>query len=120
MFTRAVRGAVQIEEDSEKFIETGVEKLIKELVALNSLSEEHIISIQFSVTDDLQSKNPAAALRKFGYESVPLFCSQEARVLNSMPRVIRVLITYEQPVAIRPVPLYINGAEKLRPDLTVT
>lgn len=119
MFTRAVRGAVQIEEDSEKFIETGVEKLIKGLVDLNSLSEEQIISIQFSVTDDLQSKNPASALRKLGYESVPLFCSQEVRVINSMPRVIRVLITYEQQVVSRPVPLYINGAERLRPDLSV-
>ncbi len=119
MFVRAVRGAVQIEKDGASQIVKGVGRLVNGLVEKNSISIEHIISIQFTVTKDIQSKNPAAALRTFGFQDVPLFCSQEPQTKGALPRVIRVLITVETDSGDSLVPLYLDGAEKLRPDLVM-
>ena len=117
MSVRAVRGAVQLERDSEDIIEKYVGKLINTLVTENSIEEKRIISIQFTVTKDLRSKNPASALRKFGYTAVPLFCCQEPDVDGAMERVIRVLVTFEKDESVTLIPVYLNGAERLRPDL---
>ncbi len=117
MYIQAVRGGVQIERDEEAFIQKGVWNLIEGLLKKNSLHEAQIISLQFTITDDLQSKNPAAALRKYGFQNVPLFCSQEPRIKGSMPRIIRVLLTAECETGDSLLPLYLGGAEKLRPDL---
>ncbi len=117
MYVRAVRGAVKIEQDRADLIEIGVEKLIKGLMKKNNLNIRNMISIQFTITADLRSKNPAAALRIIGFEQIPLFCSQEPDYTGAMPRVIRVLITTENESARQLTPLYLDGAEKLRPDL---
>ena len=59
--------------------------------------------------------NPAAALRTIGYGDIPLFCTQEPEIIDSMSRVIRVLITADSPDKLKPV--YLDGAKKLRIDL---
>jgi len=115
--TRAVRGAVQINKDSEELIDTYVGELVGNIVTLNKINEEDIISIQFTVTGDLRSKNPAASLRKYGFKNVPLFCSLEPDIEGAMERVIRVLVTVERADGNPLIPVYLNGAERLRPDL---
>ena len=47
---------------------------------------------------------------------MPLFCSQEPEIKGMLKKVIRVLITgyFDE----KPIPVYANGAEVLRPDLT--
>ncbi|RKX91350.1 MAG: chorismate mutase [Spirochaetes bacterium] len=115
--TRAVRGAVQINRDSEELIDTYVGELVGKIVTLNKINEEDIISIQFTVTGDLRSKNPAASLRKYGFKNVPLFCSLEPDIEGAMERVIRVLVTVERTDGNPLIPVYMNGAERLRPDL---
>ncbi len=117
MRTRAVRGAVQISKDSVELIERNVGELVKTIIKVNGINEEDIISIQFTITGDLRSKNPAAALRKYGFETVPLFCSLEPDIEGAMERVIRVLVTFDQAAGDPIVPVYLYGAEKLRPDL---
>lgn len=117
MSVRAVRGAVQIERDTADLINKYVGELINKIITENSINKNRIISIQFTVTKDLRSKNPASALRKYGYETIPLFCSQEPDVDGAMERVIRVLITFETDGYSSYSPVYLNGAERLRPDL---
>lgn len=111
----AVRGAV-CTEDSPEAIENAVKILFEKLYSQNNIQDDDLISIQFTMTSDLKSLNPATALRKAGYgSSVPLFCSQEAEITGMLPKVIRVLITgyFDS----KPIPVYANGAELLRPDL---
>ena len=108
--TRAVRGAIQIEQATVR--------LINEIRDANAIAENFIVSIIFSLTTDLTAFNPATALRRHGYAETPLFCTQEARVDGGMPRMIRVLLTYESLEHRRIVPIYLDGAESLRPDLT--
>lgn len=111
----AVRGAV-CTEDSPLEIEKSVKELFEKLYVLNSIKDENLVSIQFTITSDLKSLNPATALRKAGFgKDVPLFCSQEPEIKGMLKKVIRVLITgyFDS----KPKAVYINGAEVLRPDL---
>ena len=117
MITQAVRGAVQIPGDNREDIRKGVAEVLKKLLEENRLTPEDLVSIQFTVTGDLVSLNPAAALRTGGYGEVPLFCAREPEYPDSLPRMIRVLLTFQVPEKIRAVPVYLDGAEKLRPDL---
>ena len=116
MSIKAVRGAICIKKDKKEFIINSVNELITQLFQNNSLNSDNVVSIVFSVTKDLKSLNPAAALRKNGYASIPLFCTQEPVCKGALKRVIRVLITYNS-LEKKSAPVYINGAEKLRPDL---
>jgi chorismate mutase len=119
----AVRGAIQVEENSRRSIAGASSRLVTEMCERNGLAEEEIVSIVFSVTEDLTEENPAAALRRHGFSMTPLFCVQEAKIQGAMPRVIRVLLTAEKsrrdgtdPIH-RAVHVYLDGAGALRPDL---
>jgi chorismate mutase len=112
----AVRGAVCCENTAES-ISLYVPRLFTELLAKNSIVENNIVSVIFSVTDDLTVLNPATALRNAGLaHSVPLFACAEPFIEGYLPAVIRVLITFYGKET--PSPVYLNGAEVLRPDLT--
>jgi len=117
VYIRAVRGAVQIKNDSENMVDEGVRKLVLKILERNSIEPERIISIQFTVTTDIRSKNPASALRGIGFSGVPLFCSAEPETKGALPLVIRVMILTERDDGSALSPVYIDGAEKLRPDL---
>jgi len=115
--TRAVRGAIQVGENSRPSIEEASVRLIGEILQRNSIAQDLIVSVIFSLTDDLSAANPATALRHVGFAATPLFCVQEARVDGAMLRVIRALVTYETQDARAAVPVYLDGAESLRADL---
>jgi chorismate mutase len=115
--TRAVRGAIQVRENTRAAIEDAAVRLLGELLRANSLAEDGIISVIFSLTGDLTTGNPATGLRRAGFASVPLFCAQEPRLEGAMPKVIRALVTFNAIDVQSPVPIYLDGAEALRPDL---
>ena len=114
---RAVRGAIQIDDNKASSIEHSVTRLVEEVLLQNSIPETDIISIIFSQTRDITAFNPAAALRKKGYALVPLFCTQEPEYHGALLSVIRILVTYNSEAADLPKPVYLNGAEVLRQDL---
>ena len=76
--------------------------------------------VQFTVTKGITAMNPAAALRKgsvnIDVSSLALFCASEPDVCGSMENVIRVMVTAYMPADSEKVNIYMNGAEKLRPD----
>lgn len=118
----AIRGAVCVENTPED-ITNWVCKMCNEIVNKNNLAVEDLVSIQFTVTKDITKLNPATALRKgnmkINVSSVPLFCSQEPEIEGSLDSVIRVLIhCYVDEISNR-YNVYLNGAEKLRPDFAV-
>jgi chorismate mutase len=112
----ALRGASQALNTPED-IEKRVVFLYDELLKQNNLAEKDIVSVIFSVTGDLDAKNPAAALRLAGRaEDLALFAVQEAFAQNGLPRTIRVLIHCYLDEDAMPRHVYCNGAEALRPD----
>ena len=111
-----IRGAVQCLND-ETDITKQVTALYDEILHLNHLTEDDLVSIHFSVTKDIDEKNPAAALRGQGRAgAASLFVTQEAHFKNSLERVVRVLIHCYMEEGAVPIHVYRNGAEVLRPD----
>jgi chorismate mutase len=112
----ALRGAVRCLNEKEDI--TGqVAALYDGLLGANGLAEGDIVSLIFSVTPDLDALNPAAALRQSGRaQDLALFALQEAVVQGGLDRVIRVLLHCYLDEGARPVHVYRNGAEILRPD----
>ena len=114
-----IRGATGAENTKESVIRN-VGQMFSQLAEENNLKSEDIVSIQFTITADLNQMNPAAALRRgnppIDVSRVPLFCSQEPQIEGSPEKMIRVLITTYLEDDAKVVPVYINGGEKLRPD----
>jgi chorismate mutase len=114
---KAVRGAIQVAANTREAIQAAAIRLASALLKANALKEESCISLVFSVTRDLNKANPASGLRTAGFHNTPLFCVQEAEVSGSMERVIRILLTFQSEHGAEPRPVYLDGAERLRPDL---
>ena len=113
----AVRGAIRVGANEKPAIHEAAIRLAGEMVARNGIEIDRIVSILCSLTEDLTAANPATALRLDRFGGVPLFCVQEATVEGQMASLVRMLFTYDTAGEKRPQPVYLNGAERLRPDL---
>jgi chorismate mutase len=116
---RAIRGAIDVADDTPQAMRAAVTELIGEIVARNGLQVSEIVSAIFTSTPDLTSTFPALAAREAGggWENVPLLGATEVGVPGALPRCIRVLITVELPANVEVQHVYLGGAAKLRPDL---
>jgi len=95
-----------------------VAAMYDEMIDLNKLDTEDIVSIVFSVTPDLDAINPCTALRKTGRAAsdTALFSAQEPVYAGSLERTVRVLIHCYLEEGTKVKHVYRNGAEILRPD----
>ncbi len=119
MITLAVRGAIQIKENTQDSIQEGTLDLVRTMMEQNHIDMDDLISLQFTQTVDLDRGNPAGALRDGtgSYKDVPLFCAQEPHIVGAMNRVIRVLALFHSETK-RPLRgVYLGNAGALRPDL---
>lgn len=113
----AVRGATTVDTDNREEVILRVNEMVDTIYKNNNLKNFSVVSILFSITDDIISINPAGALRAGGgYEDVPLFCAQEPKSVNSLKKAIRVVITWNGD-GTKTKPCYLHGAKILRPDL---
>ena len=112
----ALRGATRCLNTADD-IRGQVSLLYDSLLEKNFLTPDDIVSVIFSQTGDLNALNPAAALRQTGRAGeLALFAVKEAETVDSLSRVIRVLIHCYLPEGLKPRHVYRNGAEVLRPD----
>ncbi|RHW39313.1 chorismate mutase [Lysinibacillus yapensis] len=116
---RGVRGATTVMADEEHQIFKETEILVKEIVKLNNLEPEDIISVLISTTTDLTSGFPAKAVRSIeGWQFVPTMCTHEMSVPNALPLCIRVLMHVNTSLSQKEIRhVYLNEAVRLRPDL---
>ena len=115
---RAIRGAIQISENSVDAIHEGVKELISTILRANSLTPQAVISVIFTSTPDLTAAFPASACREIGFESVPLIGAVEVDVPGALERVVRVMVHFESGVSEEPVShIYLHGAQSLRRDI---
>ena len=118
MAVRAVRGAIQVDEDDRDQILDATTELIRAVLERNALTQEDLISVVFTCTPDLTSEFPAYAARQLGFRDVPLMCATEMAVPGSMPRVVRLLAHVETDLPRAEVThAYLRGAAALRRDL---
>ena len=112
----ALRGASQCI-NSEEDICCQVCVLYDELLCMNNLKEEDIVSVIFSVTGDLNAINPCTSLRTNGRAGeLSLFSALEPDTKNSLERTIRVIIHCYLDEGAKIHHVYRNGAEVLRKD----
>jgi chorismate mutase len=115
---RAVRGAVQLEQDEAAHMHERVCELITEVLRRNDLEPDDLISVWFTATPDLHSDFPAAAARKLGIVDVPLICARELDVVGAMPRVVRVMAHIETELTKSAIThVYLGAAAALRKDI---
>jgi len=113
----AIRGAIQVDEDSPKAIFSAVASLCDGLTRANRLVPSRIVSAIFTLTPDLSSAFPARAAREQGWQDVPMICAGEIPVPDAPPRICRVLVLARG--RREPRHVYLNGAlDLLRPDLS--
>ena len=113
----ALRGATTSQGDTDFFIKDAVTELLQELITLNDLNQENIISITFTVTRDLTSCFPASIARKyFNFDKVALLDCQQMYVPNDINFCIRLLALAYLDSCKQPVHPYLNESAKLRPD----
>ena len=118
MQCRGVRGATTVEENSREAILRGARQLLALMIRRNGIEAEDVASAIFSVTPDLDAEFPALAARQLGWLDVPLLCTNEIPVRDSLPRCVRILINWNTCKSQKSIAhIYIKEAIQLRPDL---
>jgi chorismate mutase len=117
---RGIRGAITAKDNTVPSIREAVTELLQGITTHNNLNPQDIVSVVFTVTQDLDAVFPAAIARELPtWKDVPLLDVQQMHVPGSLVLCIRVLIyinTDQPPGEIKH--LYLREAEKLRPDLS--
>jgi chorismate mutase len=119
MPVRGVRGAVTADVDEpDAVLEATKELLLAILDANPALRVEDLASAVFTTTQDLNSAYPAQAARQIGWTQVPMICSREIPVPESLPFCIRVLLHWNTDLPQNQIRhIYLGNAAGLRPDL---
>ncbi|MBN8867251.1 MAG: chorismate mutase [Solirubrobacterales bacterium] len=113
----AIRGAVQPGANAADEILEATERLMREIVAVNELDPDQMISAIFTTTEDIDAEFPAAAARRMGLNDVPLMCAREIPVPGAMPGVIRVMLHCYLPAGRKARHVYLGETRNLRADL---
>jgi len=115
---RAVRGAIQLDVDEREHVLSSTRELVSSVLEANSLTQDDVISIMFTATQDVHSEFPAVAARELGLGDVPLMCTQELDIAGAMPLVIRLMAHVNTTLRREQIThVYLRGATALRQDL---
>ena len=113
-----IRGAITIDENDPIKIVQGSEELLSEIIKLNKIVSENIVSIFFSTTKDLNAEYPAVAARNIGLVNTALMCTHEMDVPNGLEKCVRILLHVNAEQGYNNIKhVYLKGAKSLRPDL---
>ena len=115
---RALRGATTVDVDTPEQIASRTIALLEAMFERNGVDHDDLISIWFTVTDDIVSAFPATAARTIGLGDVPLLCAREIPVVGSMPLCVRVLVHFATERSRDDLHhVYLENAAGLRDDL---
>ena len=115
MKCRGIRGATTVDANTKECIYASTKALLREMIKANDINQDDMASIIFTATDDLNAAFPAKAAREMGFVNIPLLCSREINVPNSLQSCLRILIlfnTKKKPDDIKHI--YLKGAADLR------
>lgn len=114
----SLRGANTVAENTPEAIDQASLELMNQLIQVNDLRENQVVSVVFSATTDLDARYPSVILRDvIGWRDTAILNLGEMRVEDQLPCCIRVLITlHTNESKERYRNIYLNGAAVLRPD----
>ncbi len=117
MLVRGIRGATTVPENTRESILSAADELLREMVRLNDVDQDHVASIIFTTTSDLNAEFPAVAAREAGWNDVALECLHEMNVPGALPRCLRLLMHVNSERAQNEVThVYLRDAGVLRPE----
>ena len=117
MSVRGIRGAITVNDNTKEDILQETQHLLSELLSKNNVIQEDIVSIFFSLTQDLNAEFPAIAARRLGFTDTPLLCLNEIAVPGGLAKCVRILIHINSDKKQSEIThLYLKGAETLRPE----
>ncbi|HKJ69902.1 MAG TPA: chorismate mutase [bacterium] len=120
LMCRGVRGATTVESNDRQEILDRTEELLRQMIESNGIEPEHVGSVIFTTTPDVNAEYPALAARKLGWYDQALLCGHEMNVPGGLQNCIRILIHWNTTKDIHEIQhTYINGAEVLRPEHAV-
>ncbi len=112
---RGIRGATLAEANTGEAIHGATTELLKALIEKNSLVEQDVASVFFTMTPDLNAVFPAAAARRLGWTTTALMGAVETDVPSSLNRCIRILILVNtEKESGELINVYFRGTETLR------
>lgn len=118
MLVRGIRGATTVEANTKEAILEAAAELLTAIVDANQVQHDHVASIIFSTSPDLNAEFPAVAARSLGWTDVALMCGHEMGVPGSLPKCLRILMHVNTDLGLHEVKhIYLRGARALRPDL---
>ena len=119
MFTKGIRGAITVEENSSEAIGSATIKLLQEIVKANNIELNMISHAIFTLTPDLNADFPAKYARlNCNFNQVPMMCYQELDVPNSLKMCLRILLNINTNKTQDEIKhIYLKGASILRGDL---
>lgn len=118
MLVRGIRGATTVEANTREDILEAARELLDAIVRANEIPHEHVASILFSTTVDLNAEFPAVAARELGWTDVALECVHEMNVPGSLPKCLRILMHVNTERSAGEIQhIYLRGARVLRRDL---
>jgi chorismate mutase len=121
MLVRGFRGATTVDANTREAILEATAELLEELVRVNDIKRDHVASIIFTTTPDLNAEFPAVAARDAGWTDIALMCGHEMSVPGSLQRCVRILMHVNTELAADQVKhVYLREAKRLRPDLAAT
>lgn len=120
MSIRGIRGATTIEKDTQEDLLSATREMLEAILTTNTgLEPQDIASAIFTTTTDVNAAFPALAARQMGWDKVPMICTHEIPVPDSLPACIRVLIHWNTGKTQNEIQhVYLREAKKLRPDLS--
>ena len=115
---RGIRGATTVRSNTSEAILEASKELLHTIVSANNVQREHIASVFFTTTPDLNAEYPAVAAREAGWVDVPLLCGHEMNVPGGLPLCLRVLMHVNTNLSSEEIQhIYLHKAVALRPDL---
>ena len=118
MLVRGIRGATTVESNTREEILDAARELLEAIVQANELPHDHVASIIFTTTPDLNAEFPAVAARELGWTDVALECMHEMNVPGSLPKCLRILMHVNTERSAAEIKhQYLRGAVVLRRDI---
>ena len=115
MYTRGIRGATTVENNTKEEIVSATKVLLTQIINANDINPDDVASVIFTTTKDLNAEFPALAARLMGWNNVALMCSHEMDVPGSLKMCIRILIHVNTDKNASEIShVYIKGARNLK------
>ena len=120
IYNKGIRGATTVDNNEYSEIEKATVELLREMLDKNEVEKESISHVIFTLTHDLNAGFPAKAARvHLDWSEVPMICTQEIPVPDSLEKCIRVLMVINTTKKHKEIKhIYLKKAKILRPDIT--